>query len=327
VLLAAGALSGCAATYDGGDGGLIDGAADSSSQAGVEPGTLTAGAWDDNRNYEWFTSYLASQAELADAPLLDEATRDASHEAFSGSRSGVASIDVALVVDNTGSMADEIDYLKVEFTAIANRIHTEYPGIPVRWATVAYRDQGDAFVVRSADFSSDASMTAVQLASMSADGGGDYPEAVAQALAETVKLSWQSEGRIVFWVGDAPHHPGEAATVTASLLAAKEHGLHVYPVASSGTDALTELTMRSAAQLTGGRYLFLTDDSGVGDTHLEPSIPCYFVTKLDDAVVRMVGIEISGTYVEPDADEILRTGGDPEDGACQLEDGSTVVAF
>ena len=50
--------------------------------------------------------------------------------------------------------------------------------------------------------------------------------------------------------------------------------------------------MRSAAQLTGGRYLFLTDDSGVGGEHKEPNIPCYFVTRLDHAILRMVDIEM-----------------------------------
>lgn len=81
---------------------------------------------------------------------------------------------------------------------------------------------------------------------------------------------------------------------------------------------LCATTMRSAAQLTGGRYLFLTDDSGVGGLHLEPSIPCYFVTRLDAALLRMIDIELSGVYHEPAPQEILREGGDPQDGACAL---------
>jgi hypothetical protein len=103
--------------------------------------------------------------------------------------------------------------------------------------------------------------------------------------------------------------------------------VHVYPVASSGIDEITELTMRSAAQLTGGRYLFLTNDSGIGGDHKEPTIPCYFVTRLDDAILRMVDIELSGEYREPAEDEILRTGGNPQDGACTLESGSVLQAF
>jgi hypothetical protein len=103
--------------------------------------------------------------------------------------------------------------------------------------------------------------------------------------------------------------------------------VHLYPVASSGVDDLTELSMRTAAQLTGGRYLFLTDDSGVGGAHKEPSIPCYFVTRLDRAILRMVDIEISGNYHEPDAADVVRNGGDPQAGACKLESGETVSVF
>jgi hypothetical protein len=85
--------------------------------------------------------------------------------------------------------------------------------------------------------------------------------------------------------------------------------------------------MRSSAQLTGGRYLFLTDDSGVGGEHKEPTIPCYFVTRLDRAITRMVDIEMSGEYHEPADDDVIRTGGDPEDGACTLASGDEVIAF
>ena len=42
------------------------------------------------------------------------------------------------------------------------------------------------------------------------------------------------------------------------------------------------------------------------------------MTKLDRAILRMVDIEMSGVYREPEAAEVLRTGGDPKDGACQL---------
>jgi hypothetical protein len=35
--------------------------------------------------------------------------------------------------------------------------------------------------------------------------------------------------------------------------------------------------MRAAALVTGGQYLFLTDDSGVGDAHGEPHISYPFV--------------------------------------------------
>lgn len=85
--------------------------------------------------------------------------------------------------------------------------------------------------------------------------------------------------------------------------------------------------MRSTEQLTGGRYLFLSDDSGVGGAHKEPTIPCYFVTKLNDALVRMVSVEMTGVYAEPNPSEVGRVGGEPRNGACALAGGQQVLAF
>jgi hypothetical protein len=98
-------------------------------------------------------------------------------------------------------------------------------------------------------------------------------------------------------------------------------------VSASGADELLEYTMRSGAQITGGRYLFLTDDSGIGDPHLIPSIPCYFVTRLGRAIVRMASIELSGVYSEPDPADILRVGGNPMAGQCSDGNGGSVSMF
>jgi hypothetical protein len=128
-------------------------------------------------------------------------------------------------------------------------------------------------------------------------------------------------------VADAPHHNDKAGAMAEGIRGMSKLGVHVYPVASSGVDELSEVTMRTAAALTGGRYLFLTNDSGIGNDHKQPTIPCYFVTKLDLAIERMVDIELSGVYREPDASEVVRTGGNPKDGACQLDSGESVLVF
>lgn len=129
----------------------------------------------------------------------------------------------------------------------------------------------------------------------------------------------------VFWIADAPHHVEDADAMATSLRGARDKGIHIYPVASSGIDEFTELTMRSAAQVTGGRYVFLTDDSGVGGSHLTPTVPCFFVTKLNEAILRMVDIEMSGAYREPAAGEIIRTGGDPKSGVCKVDTGTVRI--
>lgn len=298
----------------------------------VEPGTLTAGAWDDNRNYEHFQRFRAELLEFQEPGLLPttDSEHDAAHERFAGERPAKVTLDVSLVIDTTGSMGDEIAYLQTEFLALSGAIEDAYPDAAQRWSLVVYRDTTDEYVARWFDFRDSASEFREHLAMQVASGGGDYPEAPDAAFEAMNQLAWRTDedtARLAFWVADAPHHEQNAGALAEGIRTAAGLDIHVYPVASSGVDKLTELSMRSAAQLTGGRYLFLTDDSGVGGAHLEPSIPCYFVTKLDRAIYRMVDIELSGRYREPDAADILRAGGDPEDGACTLESGDEVYVF
>ena len=131
----------------------------------------------------------------------------------------------------------------------------------------------------------------------------------------------------MFWVADAPQHPGEEQKVNAAANVAVQKGIHVYPVGASGVDNDAELAMRGTAQVTGGRYLFLTDDSGIGNSHAEPHIPCYVVTALHGAMVRMVESEMTGTRPEPVASEIVRTVGSPVGGKCTLQDKSNVTLY
>jgi hypothetical protein len=169
------------------------------------------------------------------------------------------------------------------------------------------------------------------VAAQHAAAGGDYPESPEIGLEQLPQLAWRtgpSVARIAFWVADAPQHSYRAAAMKQAIMHAHNAGVHLYPVSASGTDDLLELTMRSAAQITGGRYLFLTDDSGVGGPHKIPEIPCFFVTRLERALVRVVSMELSGNYQGPDSVDVIRTSGNPaSNGTCITEDGQTVRIF
>jgi hypothetical protein len=297
----------------------------------IQPSQLTAGTWDDNRNFQRFEKYRKTLKDKQLSGLMP--STDAEHldaqKAFS-QPAPREKLDVSLVIDTTGSMGDEISYLQSEFLALSAAIEDKYPDAEQRWSLVLYRDKGDEYVTRWFEFSDNVMEFRDKLGEQSANGGGDFPEAPDAAIKAMSELQWRSEenvARLAFWVADAPHHDSNAAAMLDAIHAARELGVHLYPVASSGVDELTEITMRSGAQLTGGRYLFLTDDSGIGGPHKEPTIPCYFVTKLNKAILRMVSIEMSGAYSEPAEDDIIRTGGDPKDGSCKLESGEVVEVY
>lgn len=295
----------------------------------VPADVLTAGSWDDNRNYDLFKTYLGANSQLAGRPPIADSEFDSAYSLWSAPRTAKTTLDVSLVLDTTGSMGDEIAYLSSEFLALHASIEAKYPNADQRWSLVAYKDIHDPYIVQWFDFRTDPNDFVSHLSELSASGGDDYPESPERALEIASQLAWRgdSTAKLAFWISDAPHHDQDAAVMAKSIRDLNARGVHMYPVMASGADDLTELTMRMSAELTGGRLLFLTDDSGVGNSHAEPRIPCYFVTKLDKAVSRMVDIELSGTYREPDAADVLRTGGNPQSGRCKLSNGQEVSVF
>jgi hypothetical protein len=238
-------------------------------------------------------------------------------------------LDLALVIDTTGSMGDELAYLQVEVNTIASQVAQFYPDVAQRLALILYRDTGDLYVVRPFDFTASLSTFQAEIAAQSAEGGGDWPESPEKGLAALTQLSWRTDAvaRMAFWIGDAPHHAEWASAMVSDFLAVQAAGIRLYPISASGTDDLLEYTMRTGAEVTGGRYLFLTNDSGIGNDHKAPTIPCYQVTSLDKAMLRMISMELTGTEIEPVPEDVIRTSGDPHDGTCLLPDGQKVCAL
>lgn len=89
---------------------------------------------------------------------------------------------------------------------------------------------------------------------------------------------------------DAPPHTDDESVdkLNKAISIASEKGIHIVPVVSSNSNRTTELFGRTLAIATNGTYVFLTDDSGVGDSHLEPIIGDYEVEKLHDIIVRVI---------------------------------------
>ena len=307
-----------------------DGTGGPAPSAPKQAGLLTAGVWDDNLNFEFYGKYLEQSKYLPGASMISAGDRTDAHTRAMAPHSAKTELDVAIVLDTTSSMGDEIKYLQAELDSIAATLKTKFPQVTPRFGLVAYKDNGDSYVTRSYPFTADVGAFRTSLAGESASGGGDIPEAVPEGLAEGVALQWrgtEEAAHVMFWVADAPQHAGTEQAVATAVLNAVQKGIHVYPVASSGVDGAAELTMRMTAQVTGGRYIFLTDDSGIGNDHAEPHIPCYVVTPLQGALVRMVESEMKGSRVEPAASDILRTVGAPTAGKCTLQNKSEVVLY
>lgn len=194
--------------------------------------------------------------------------------------------DIMFIMDATGSMMDEMLFLQSEFSAITKDIGTQ----DVRYSVNFYRDEGDDYVTKCNNFTNDISTLQKLLNAERADGGGDLPEAVDKILDETInKSNWSDDSvKLAFLIFDAPPHDGTDAKILDTIKKASEKGIHIIPVVSSNSDRNTELFGRALSITTGSTYVFLTDDSGIGDSHLEPIIGSYDVEKLYDIIIRII---------------------------------------
>ena len=204
------------------------------------------------------------------------------------------SVDIVWAVDATGSMGDEIEYLKTELLDVIGRSKARDRELSFRMGTTFYRDQGDEYITRSSGLSYDISKTVEFIRQQHAGGGGDYPEAVHSALEEAIfnqKWSERAIARICFLVLDASPHqsPEVLESLHRGIREAARRGIRIVPVAASGIQKDTEFLMKFFGLATNGTYVFLTDHSGVGGKHLEPTTDEYKVENLNDLLVRLIG--------------------------------------
>ncbi len=201
-------------------------------------------------------------------------------------------VDVAFVVDATGSMTDELNYLKVELNDVMQKVKDSHKDLTLKLGSVYYRDHGDEYVTKKSDFSEDISKTVSFVKEQEAAGGGDFPEAVDEALDVAVnQLSWDknSRAKILFLVLDAPPHqtPANLERMQKITLQAAALGIKIVPVTGSGINKSTEYLMRTLALSTNGTYVFLTNHSGIGDQHIAPTTDKYDVEKLNALLIRL----------------------------------------
>ncbi len=210
-----------------------------------------------------------------------------------GSQNNEIRIDIAFVVDATGSMSDELEYLKVELVDIIEKVKNQNSNSEINTASVFYRDEGDAYLTRKSEFSEDIEQTINFIDNQSAGGGGDFPEAVHSALNVAVNdLQWSSfaRSRVIFLILDAPpHHEFQIISEIHDLVyTASKNGIKIIPVTASGINKETEFLMRYFSIATNGTYVFITNHSGIGNEHLEPTVGEYQVEFLNDLLERLI---------------------------------------
>jgi hypothetical protein len=120
--------------------------------------------------------------------------------------------DVLFIQDFTGSQSPYIDSARRGIRQICADLISGTQFVPgnVRFGVIAFRDhppQDASFVTKAFPFTSDPARIAADLASLTATGGGDGPEAQTDALHDALNARWNVDAvKVAILVTDAPPH-------------------------------------------------------------------------------------------------------------------------
>ena len=238
----------------------------------------------DKQSFE--VSVKGSSGDEQSSGKISDNSQELTFKGHNGDK-GKTDAQIMFIVDTTGSMSDEMLFLQSEFSSIVEEVGSDN----VEYAVNFYRDEGDDYVTKCMDFTTDITRLRSTIAAEYADGGGDIPEAVGAVMQESItdNSGWRDDCvKIAFMIFDAPPHAEDSDKVEQAVRAAADKGIKLIPIVSSNSERETELFGRAVAIATGGTYVFLTDDSGIGDSHLEPIIGEYEVEKLYDIIIRLI---------------------------------------
>lgn len=211
-------------------------------------------------------------------------------------------LDIAFVLDTTGSMGDELARLRQTLEVINFQIQNLSPRPDIRFGMVLYRDVGDDYRARSIPFTRDLKAFMQALNAVQAGGGNDYPEDVQEGLRIAMHdLKWRETGvRLAFLIGDAPPHTDydQDYTYVSAMKEAAQRGIKIATIGASGLSKEGEVVWRQIAQYTMSPFVFLSYGEQ-GDSEGSASAVSHHVgsnwvaENLDAIIVRMVKTEMA----------------------------------
>ena len=217
---------------------------------------------------EWY--HPNSAGHLTIARLLYGSSSVPKQDVHGIAGAGGSRLDLAFVIDTTGSMGSSIDSVKASAVSLLRSMSTA--GYDARFAVVDYRDYpsrtGDDadYPARIAlPFTPDSETASSTIESLELGYGGDYAETVLSGLMAASTLSWRDGAKkAIVLMGDAPAlNPEPVSGYTSQYVANVLYNLdpaEVYAVLV-GSESSARQSLEELAQLTGGRIFESPDPS------------------------------------------------------------------
>jgi hypothetical protein len=193
-------------------------------------------------------------------------------------------LDIVFVQDCTGSQQPYIKAATDGIINISTRIASSAKLAPdaLRLSLIGFRDAGDEFVTKPFPFTTDVSVMRSNLSTLVATGGGDGPEAVAEALDAALLSEWRVDAtKLVILITDAPPHgigeptdssPGGSPTGKEPLKIVRrmaELGITLHLIACEPTLSTTYKYAydfyKALTKITGGLVLPLVSAGSLAD--------------------------------------------------------------
>ena len=209
-------------------------------------------------------------------------------------------------MDCTGSMGSYIQAAKKNIEAIVEKL-VQSEGYDLRFALIAYRDhppQDQTYVTRSFPFTDDLAQMKARLSTLSAQGGGDGPEAVEAGLKATLDSEWRAHAtKVCILIADAPPHglgergdgfPNGAPTGVDPLEVLEKMSMRGICIYSVGCEpalsnyAHARAFMVAAAEKTNGQAVSLSSAAALADVIMGGAIEEMDLERLANEVVREV---------------------------------------
>lgn len=159
-------------------------------------------------------------------------------------------VDITFVIDDTGSMSEEISGVR---DALQGILSTYDPTAGTVFQLITFKDTFTVFAPTS-----DLATIQAQVAALSANGGGDCPEASYQALAEA--LTMLKVGGDLFLATDASPHSG--VDIDALIAAAIANGTTISTVLTG--DCSSDSFLTDVDQMDAGQEYVPYSDNGGG---------------------------------------------------------------
>lgn len=213
-------------------------------------------------------------------------------------------LDIVFVLDTTGSMGEEIERLKTTIEIINLNITSFKPKPRVRFGMVLYKDRGDEYVTRIIPLTESLDEFKKELDMVTAEGGGDTPEDLQEALKDLINsMKWNNKGiKLGFIITDAPPHldyKDQKYTYVNAVKDAKKMGIKIFSVGTGGLDITGEYILRQISQYTLGKYIFLTygerkeSEGGVQGAVSHHTGENFTTDKLESIIIGLVKEELS----------------------------------